>query len=64
MKTDAPAALVHDSRTMQNITSQVDPPAIWTAEPAEVTILSHTLQGYVPNPLDIQVYSFYPMYRS
>ena len=64
MKTDAPAALIRDSRTMQNITSQVDPPAIWTAEPAEVTILSHTLQGYTPNPLDIQVYSFYPMYRS
>jgi peptide/nickel transport system substrate-binding protein len=64
MKTDAPAALVRDAHTLQNITSQVDPPAIWTAEPAQVTILSHTLQGYAPNPLDIQVFSFYPMYRS
>jgi peptide/nickel transport system substrate-binding protein len=64
MKVDDPASLVRDAHTMQDITSRVDPPAIWTDEPAEVTVLAHNLQGYVPNPLDIQVYTFYPMYRS
>jgi hypothetical protein len=64
MKTAAPEKLMSDSRTLQDITSRVDPPAIWMAEPANVSDIAHNLQGYIPNPLDIQVYSFYPMYRS
>ena len=64
MKNASPAILMQDARTLQDLTGRVDPPAIWTAEPAEVTELAHNLQGYVPNPLDIQIYSFYPMYRS
>ena len=53
-----------DAKQLQDITSRVDPPAIWTDEPAQVTVLAHNLQGYVFNPLDVQVYLFYPMYRS
>ena len=64
MKATTLAREVSDAHALQNITSRVDPPAIWVAEPAEVTTVAHTLQGYVPNPIDIQIYSFYPMYRS
>ena len=64
MKTAAPEKLTSDARMLQDVTSRVDPAAIWTAEPAQVTVLAHNLQGYVFNPLDVQVYSFYPMYRS
>ncbi len=64
MKNASPEQLKSEARTLQDITSRVDPPAIWTAEPAQVTVLAHNLHGYVFNPLDIQVYSFYPMYRS
>ena len=63
-KVAAPARVLADARTLQDITGRLDPPAIWTFEPAVVSILSRSLQGYVPNPLDIGVYSFYPMYRS
>lgn len=64
MKTASPDKIRSDARTLQDITSRVDPPAIWIAEPAQVTVLAHNLQGYVFNPLDVQIYSFYPMYRS
>jgi len=64
MKVAAPAKLVSDAHALQEITSHTDPAAIWTDEPAQVTALAHNLQGYVFNPLDVQVYSFYSMYRS
>jgi peptide/nickel transport system substrate-binding protein len=64
MKSAEPARVTADAKKIQDITSRVDPPAIWLAEPAQTTILAHNLQGYVFNPLDVQVYSFYPMYRS
>lgn len=64
MKYAAPEKIVSDAHKLQDITSRVDPAAIWVAEPAQVTVLTHNLQGYVFNPLDVQVYSFYPMYRS
>jgi peptide/nickel transport system substrate-binding protein len=64
MKVASPTTLVNDAHKLQDITSRQDPAAIWTAEPAQVTILAHTLQGYVFNPLDVQVYSFYSMSRS
>jgi len=64
MKYASPETLTRDARTLQDITSRVDPPAIWTAEPAQVTIQARTLRGYVFNPLDVQVYSFYPMSRA
>jgi peptide/nickel transport system substrate-binding protein len=42
----------------------LDPANIWTDEPAQVTILAHNLHGYVANPVQLQTYSFYSMYRS
>ncbi len=56
--------LLSDARKLQDITGRVDPPMIWTDEPAQVTILAHNLHGYVFNPLDLQIYGFYSMYRS
>jgi ABC-type transport system substrate-binding protein len=49
---------------LQDITSRADPPSIWLDEPAQVTVVAHSLHGLVLNPLDLQIYRFYPMYRS
>lgn len=64
LRVDDPASVLRDAHALQDITGRVDPAAMWIGEPAEVTVMAHNLQGYVPNALDIQVYSFYPMYRS
>ena len=63
MKNAGRETLVSDAHKLQNITSEQDPPAIWTDEPAQVTILAKNLQGYVFNPLVLQTYYFYPMHR-
>lgn len=64
MKTASPEVLVKDAHKLQDITSRVDPPAIWLDEPAQINVVAHNLRGYVFNPLDLQTYGFYPMYRS
>ncbi len=64
MKYAPPERLVRDAHKLQDLTSRVDPPAIWRAEPAQVNVLAHNLRGFVFNPLDLQTYGFYPMYRS
>ncbi|HXT38234.1 MAG TPA: ABC transporter substrate-binding protein [Chloroflexota bacterium] len=63
MKNADHAQLISAAKAMQNITSRVDPPAIWLDEPAMVTVMSKDLQGFVFNPLDISTYEFYSMYR-
>jgi peptide/nickel transport system substrate-binding protein len=63
MKNANPETLVSAAYTLQDITGRQDPPSIWIAEPAEVTILNKNVQGYVFNPLVLQTYQFYPMYR-
>ncbi len=64
MKNAPRDVLIRDARTLQNITSRVDPPAIWTAEPAQVTILAKNLHGFTFNASDLRTYYFYTMYRS
>ncbi|MGH2410747.1 MAG: hypothetical protein ACRDGS_10315, partial [Chloroflexota bacterium] len=64
MKNAPRAVLIKDAKIMQDITSRVDPPAIWTAEPSQVTILAKTLHGFIYNPSDLRTYYFYSMYRS
>jgi len=55
--------LLKDARKLQDITSRLDPPAIWTEEPAQVTVVAKSLKGFVFNPLNIQVYYYYTMHR-
>ena len=55
--------LVRNFKTIQDITGRQDPPALWTAEPAQVTVMRSTIKGFVFNPLEIQTYSFYELYR-
>jgi hypothetical protein len=64
MKDAPPEVLVRDAHTLQDISGRVDPPAIWIDEPAQVSVLAHNLRGYVFNPLDLETYGFYPMYRA
>jgi len=64
MKNAPRNVLIKDARIVQHITSQVDPPAIWTAEPLQVTILAKNLHGFIYNPGDLRTYYFYTMYRS
>lgn len=63
MKTAGGEELVSLAHQMQQAQA-MDPSAIWTDEPAQVTILAHNLQGYVFNPVKLQTYGFYSMYRS
>jgi peptide/nickel transport system substrate-binding protein len=57
------ASLVDLAHKMQ-AAQAADPAAIWMDEPAQVTILAKNLQGYVFNPVKLQTYGFYTMYRS
>jgi peptide/nickel transport system substrate-binding protein len=57
------STLIRQAHQLQNMTGRVDPPSIWLAEPAEVTVMSRSLKGYVFNPLEIQTYYFYEMHR-
>lgn len=63
MKNAGRDVLIRDAHTLQDITGRLDPPAIWTAEPAQVTVYRKGLQGLILNPLELRTYSFYPMYR-
>ncbi len=64
MKNAGPEALVGLSRQLQDVSGRQDPAAIWIDEPAQVTILSKNLHGYVFNPVELQTYDFYGMYRA
>lgn len=55
--------LVKYAYQMQDITSRVDPPAVYFAEPAQVTVMAHSLKGFVFNPLQIRTFYFYWFYR-
>lgn len=62
MKTAGGEQLISLSRRMQAVQAQ-DPAAIWMDEPAQVTVLAKNLRGYVFNPVELQTYDFYSMYR-
>ncbi len=63
MKTASGEALISAAHRLQDITGRLDPPAIWVAEPLEVTVVARSLKGFVPNPLAVRLYYFYGMSR-
>jgi peptide/nickel transport system substrate-binding protein len=63
MKNADRETLLRLSRKLQDITGRVDPPAIWLAEPGDVTVLAKHLKGYVFNPLYPHTYDFYSLHR-
>ena len=63
MKSAGGETLVSLAHQMQEVNAE-DPSAIWVDEPAQATVLAKNLQGYVFNPVELQTYDFYSMYRS
>jgi peptide/nickel transport system substrate-binding protein len=55
--------LIHLAHTMQDITGRVDPPAIWTHQADDVTVMASSLKGFVFNTLTIGTYDFYALHR-
>jgi peptide/nickel transport system substrate-binding protein len=47
----------------QNILTELDPPAIFYGEAVYYTVLGNDIRGFVPNPLYLESYIFYDMYR-
>ena len=63
MKNASGEELISLAHQMQEVAA-LDPPAIWTDEPAKVTVMVKSLRGYVFNPVELDTYDFYSMYRS
>jgi peptide/nickel transport system substrate-binding protein len=57
------ATLLGLSHTLQDITGRVDPPAIWTHQSQDVTVLARTIKGFTFNTLSIGTYDFYALHR-
>ena len=57
------ATLIHTFKSIQDITGRQDPPAIWLSEPAQVTVTRSDVKGLSFNPLEVQTYNFYTLYR-
>jgi peptide/nickel transport system substrate-binding protein len=47
----------------QNILTEQDPPAIYYGETIYYTVIANNIRGFVPNPLYLESYIFYEMYR-
>jgi peptide/nickel transport system substrate-binding protein len=47
----------------QNILTEQDPPVIYYGQRVSYTVLRSDIQGFVPNPLYIEAYNVYDMYR-
>jgi peptide/nickel transport system substrate-binding protein len=47
----------------QNILTEQDPPAIFYGETVYYTVIANNIRGFVPNPLYLESYIFYEMYR-
>jgi peptide/nickel transport system substrate-binding protein len=62
MKNAGPEALINDTRQLLDLTNRQDPAAIWTDEPALVTVLARRVKGYVFNPLGLQTYDSYALH--
>jgi len=63
MGTGSREVVLRDAKVLQDITSRVDPPAIWYAEPAETTVLAANVHGFVFNPIELRTFYFYTMHR-
>jgi len=51
------------AKVLQDLTGRVDPPAIWTAQPAQTTVLAASLHNFIFNPIELRTFYFYEMYR-
>ena len=47
----------------QNILTEQDPPVIYYGQRVSYTVLRSDIQGFIPNPLYIEAYNLYDMYR-
>ena len=63
MKSADNKTLIQLARKLQDQTGRVDPAAIWTAEPAEPTVLSSAVKGFIFNPLYPRTFDFYALHR-
>jgi peptide/nickel transport system substrate-binding protein len=48
----------------QNILTELDPPAIYSGQVVRYTVLGKDIEGFVPNPLYLDSFNFYDMYRA
>jgi peptide/nickel transport system substrate-binding protein len=55
--------LISLAHTLQDVTGRVDPPAIWTHQLQDVTVLARGIKGFVFNTLSIGTYDFYALHR-
>jgi peptide/nickel transport system substrate-binding protein len=55
--------LIADAKQLQDITSRVDPPAIWTSSPKDVVVTSSRLKGLIQNPGEVRTFYFYALHR-
>jgi peptide/nickel transport system substrate-binding protein len=55
--------LIDLAHQLQDITGRVDPPAIWTHQLQDVTVLARGIKGFAFNTLTIGTYNFYDMHR-
>ncbi len=56
--------LVALMKEAQQILTELDPPVIYYGETLMYTIMQKAIQGFVPNPLYLESYFFYDMYRA
>lgn len=63
MKNDGRERLISDAHKLQDIVTRVDPSSLWLDEPAQVAVMRANLKGYVFNPIELGVFTFYPMHR-
>jgi peptide/nickel transport system substrate-binding protein len=62
--TPDPARLAELMIEAQNILTEQDPPAIFFGERQYTTVLRPDIQGFVPNPLYLDSYNLYQMFRA
>jgi peptide/nickel transport system substrate-binding protein len=63
MKYASGERLIADAHKMQDIVTRVDPAALWLDEAAQVVVMRKALQGYIFNPIELSMFTFYPMHR-
>jgi peptide/nickel transport system substrate-binding protein len=63
MKSAGGEELISLAHKMQEAQA-LDPSSIWFDEPAQVTVMAKSLRGFIFNPVELQTYDFYHLYRA
>ena len=63
MKSAGGEELISLAHKMQEAQA-LDPASIWFDEPAQVTVMAKSLRGFIFNPVELQTYDFYHLYRA